>query len=676
MECEEKRSGSKKRSKLIQVGRDSDDDEPIGSLFKVKGKRNPKKVKTGSEGDGEKGQDVEVRGENLEVVDEDLGVMNDTLASFKKKLKGPKKDSGSGKATGRRTLGIIVTEPSSLNGPVKDGGLTMETKIVENGKVIGEDGSDGSMSKELGNRVKEKTKRSKSASKRKKTALAGQGFLDGSIQNHTEYVLGSGQGPNHCLNDNLEDSLSTLFQKAQSDLSRKSRMRSRQRRETQAPKNRLNSDDVSDGIPPVFLGRYRSASNLALEFSHRDDSFCLVSGRIPIDSDHCQNKIGIRQSSDESMQKSLSSSDAMLERSSTRVVTDLNMQSRDNMHGVPEAALEESVPTSFSQRSQSYLTVCSSKTARREEGYSNHLQDGDSEQFLSVKVKDESSEPTTEIKNVKGIFRAIDSGHDFVEIPDSIPVPVQKEETHLLEAVLPNADSNHPADQQCKSGLSPLSFCVVHKSEFGIPIKREEKSTKTGDNSNLSPPEHCLNESVTPDLICRPSVHHSQPFDDVPKDTCVQTMIIFQAYMEKGNRSLLLLHPSTPDRLRRKDRQPRMAERVHQRSSVREGLNNAGMPFIHVQFLAYEQGIGVPLYLGCQCFYHSLLEQIVMLFIPWNKWSAWHLLVGSTCVLDGVSRLEAELCGPVFEKRLNNTGQEADSLYKTRRCSTNCLVYE
>ncbi|XP_057469849.1 lysine-specific histone demethylase 1 homolog 3-like [Actinidia eriantha] len=523
MECEEKRSGSKKRSKLIQVGRDSDDDEPIGSLFKVKGKRNPKKVKTGSEGVGEKGQDVEVRGGNLGVVDEDLGVMNDTLASFKKKLKGPKKDSGSGKAAGRRSLGIIVTEPSSLNGPVKDGGLTMETKIVENGKVIGEDGSDGSMSKELGNRVKEKTKRSKGASKRKKTALAGQGFLDDSIQNHTEYVLGSSLGPNHCLNDNLEDSLSTLFQKAQSDLSRKSRMRSRQRRETQAPKNRLNSDDVSDGIPPVFLGRYRSASNLALEFSHRDDSFCLVSGRIPIDSDHCQNKIGIRQSSDESMQKSLSSSDEMLERSSTRVVTDLNMQSRDNMHGVPEAALEESVPTSFSQRSQSYLTVCSSKTARREESDSNHLQDGDSKQFLSVKVKDESSEPTTEIKNVKGIFRAIDSGHDFVEIPDSIPVPVQKEETHQLEAVLPNAGFNHPADQQSKSGLSPLSFCVVHKSEFGIPIKREEKSMKTGDNSNLSPPEHCLNEFVTPDLICRPSVHHSQPFDDVPKDTCVQS---------------------------------------------------------------------------------------------------------------------------------------------------------
>ncbi|GFY86098.1 LSD1-like 3 [Actinidia rufa] len=502
MECEEKKSCSKKRSKPIQVGRNSDDDEPIGSLFKVKGKRNPKKVKTGSEVVGEKGQDVGVRGKKLGVVDEDLG---DTLASFKKKLKGPKKDGGSGKAVGRSSLGIIATEPSSLNVPMKDGGLIMETKIVENDKVIGEDGSDGSMYKELGNRVKEKTKRSKNALKRKKTALVGQRSLDDSIQNQTESVLGSGQGHNHCLDDNLEDSLSTLFQKTQSDLSRKSRMRSKQRRETQAPKNGLNSDDVSVGIPPVVLGRSRSASNLALEFSHRDDSFCLVSGGIPIDSDHCLNKIGIRQSSDESMKKSLSSSDATLELSSTRLVTDLNMQSRDNMHGeYPEAASEDSVPTFFSQRSQSYLTVCSSKTARCEEGEFNRQNGGDQE------------------GTCKGIIRAIDSGRDFVKIPDSIPVPVQKEGTHQLKAVLPNAGFNHPVDQQSKSGLSPLSSCVVHKSEFGIQMKHEEKSSKTGDNSNLSLPEHCLNEFVTPDPMCLPSVHHSQPFDDVPKDTRVQ----------------------------------------------------------------------------------------------------------------------------------------------------------
>lgn len=42
---EEKKSGAKGRSKAIEIGLDSDDDEPIGSLFKLKRHRNPKRLK-------------------------------------------------------------------------------------------------------------------------------------------------------------------------------------------------------------------------------------------------------------------------------------------------------------------------------------------------------------------------------------------------------------------------------------------------------------------------------------------------------------------------------------------------------------------------------------------------------------------------------------------------------
>ncbi|XP_004499223.1 lysine-specific histone demethylase 1 homolog 3 isoform X2 [Cicer arietinum] len=85
MEGEDLRSGTKKhrkRSKPIEIGFDSDNDEPIGSLFKFK--RNKKKVSFASEEDS-----VREKGDFRGMDD------NDTLASFRKRLKGPKRDQGS-----------------------------------------------------------------------------------------------------------------------------------------------------------------------------------------------------------------------------------------------------------------------------------------------------------------------------------------------------------------------------------------------------------------------------------------------------------------------------------------------------------------------------------------------------------------------------------------------------
>ncbi|KAJ6999165.1 hypothetical protein NC653_015103 [Populus alba x Populus x berolinensis] len=61
--------------KQIEVGIDSDDNEPIGSLFRLKRPRNSKKVKVVLE-------KIEVREDKLATEDEDLGGMDDTLGAM------------------------------------------------------------------------------------------------------------------------------------------------------------------------------------------------------------------------------------------------------------------------------------------------------------------------------------------------------------------------------------------------------------------------------------------------------------------------------------------------------------------------------------------------------------------------------------------------------------------
>lgn len=47
MDGEDKKFGLKKRIKLVEINLDSDDNELIGLMFKLKNKRNFKKVKLG-----------------------------------------------------------------------------------------------------------------------------------------------------------------------------------------------------------------------------------------------------------------------------------------------------------------------------------------------------------------------------------------------------------------------------------------------------------------------------------------------------------------------------------------------------------------------------------------------------------------------------------------------------
>ncbi|KAL5185761.1 Lysine-specific histone demethylase 1 3 [Glycine soja] len=99
MEGENIRSGTKKKRSKKEIGFDSDDDEPIGSMFKLK--RSKKK------GSGGGSSDAAVVREK-----EDLGGMddNDTLASFRKRLKGPKRDQGSGVTRGGAIPALHVSD--------------------------------------------------------------------------------------------------------------------------------------------------------------------------------------------------------------------------------------------------------------------------------------------------------------------------------------------------------------------------------------------------------------------------------------------------------------------------------------------------------------------------------------------------------------------------------------
>ncbi|KAJ0680320.1 putative spermine oxidase transcription regulator Homeodomain-LIKE family [Helianthus annuus] len=187
----------KKRSAEVKIGFEVDDDEPIGSLFKVKSRRNPKKVKVESDGG---------------LQDQELGGLDDTLAAFRKKLKGPKKESRVGTRKGADLDADVAKEPCAFEGGVdesvkkesKNGGKPKRKKSVKK-KVIDEsltnNDKEGDLElKGLKNSGKEKNKRSKSKSTKKKTS--GENLT----QNNHE----------PSSDDHLEDSLSAFLLKAQS----------------------------------------------------------------------------------------------------------------------------------------------------------------------------------------------------------------------------------------------------------------------------------------------------------------------------------------------------------------------------------------------------------------------------------------------------------------------------
>lgn len=239
MDEDENKMGLKRKSKHIGSAVDSGDDEPIGTLLKLKGKRNSKRSKVAADGSGKKVKGVE----NMATDDDELGGMNDTLAIFRKKLKGPKKDGGSAVAA-VKDLSSNVSEPlcHSLDEPVKgwesDSNLISEAKGRCLGRNEGESSGDATIVESTKGKTKVKNKRSKVNPDAKIIENSGSNGLccdtsgNDASQHGIEVASVSG-------GEALEDSLSVFFQKVQSGMIAKSRNSSRLKPEKEA----LVSDD-------------------------------------------------------------------------------------------------------------------------------------------------------------------------------------------------------------------------------------------------------------------------------------------------------------------------------------------------------------------------------------------------------------------------------------------------
>ncbi|XP_047341149.1 lysine-specific histone demethylase 1 homolog 3 [Impatiens glandulifera] len=213
MSSEEKKTGPKKRSNLNEAGINSEDDEPIGALIKLKNRKTLKKVKT--DGSDDKGKGI-VEEDKLVAAKEDLGGMDDTLAIFRKKLKRPKKDNKSGIKSGN----CKSADAEELYGKVF-------TDPAENILEVSEDDK-GSISQSKGqsasnNGKKSKIKRSKAAHKLKKgeinacllSCLDEQGSHNSSKEVSKPHALKSSGEFRTPSIDSLEVSLSSMSMKVQ-----------------------------------------------------------------------------------------------------------------------------------------------------------------------------------------------------------------------------------------------------------------------------------------------------------------------------------------------------------------------------------------------------------------------------------------------------------------------------
>ncbi|KAG7542661.1 Amine oxidase [Arabidopsis thaliana x Arabidopsis arenosa] len=131
MDGSERKSGSKRGSKVFQFDDDADDDEPIGSLLEIMKNKSAKKDKVETESTGKQRQKQVVE-KKLSALDKDSEDMDDTLASFRKRLKGNKKGVGSGTPRIRNHEGVppIDTVANSNLKPIEEGNTNKVQSVL------------------------------------------------------------------------------------------------------------------------------------------------------------------------------------------------------------------------------------------------------------------------------------------------------------------------------------------------------------------------------------------------------------------------------------------------------------------------------------------------------------------------------------------------------------------
>ncbi|KAE8658926.1 hypothetical protein F3Y22_tig00116965pilonHSYRG00327 [Hibiscus syriacus] len=270
--------GSMKRLKVTvaQVGVDKDDDEPILSLLKLRKPKKPKKVKAGLEGSARKCHKDEVKaGKSVGKDEEDFGGMNDTLASFRKKLKDPKKDID---LEAMRVRSYSLNESVEGDG-VLDGKSASKTGVVDLG--IGEDKSDMATNRGVKRKHAGKVRRSKINSKAKSIEAdheSGAKFE----KDHNEEGLWPGVGSIHHLDEKLKEQLAEVSCKAQSGSVRKSRPN------LSLKQNREADHHASTSKNPSRNSVDNSYSVSASSFPHSSSKECSTAENQRLDHGVCQ----------------------------------------------------------------------------------------------------------------------------------------------------------------------------------------------------------------------------------------------------------------------------------------------------------------------------------------------------------------------------------------------------
>ncbi|KAL6511830.1 hypothetical protein OROGR_021427 [Orobanche gracilis] len=255
---EEKKMCLKSKPKYTESLVVSDDDEPIRTLLKKKGRRNYKKCMLPADSGGSQVKVVE----KMAVEDDEFGGMDDTLANFRRKLKAPKKN-GSAIAAGRE-LSRNGVEPSclSVNESSKD------SKMDSNGlAAVQKRRLDSTEGVSIGNvivmeglklQAKRKKKRSKvnSDSNIVVNSESDDGFL---IISRNDTLDHEKEGDLESEGEVLEDSLSVFFQKVQSGKSR-SVSNLKQGKETHVSDDGPKINSGADSEAPV--GKFEAESIL------------------------------------------------------------------------------------------------------------------------------------------------------------------------------------------------------------------------------------------------------------------------------------------------------------------------------------------------------------------------------------------------------------------------------
>ncbi|KAL8524035.1 hypothetical protein ACS0TY_013846 [Phlomoides rotata] len=363
---EENKMGLKRKSIPVEKSVVSDDDEPIRTLLKQKGKRNSKRSKLDADGGRNKVKGVK----KMAAEDEDFGGMDDTLANFRKKLRAPKKDGGFAIAA-VKDLSSKEVEPmcnslnESVNGWELDTNLITEAQRSCLGSTEGRSSGDTAVMEGL------KVMKSGKSEVNSETKLTGNyesddGFYHNKSRNdalqHEKEVASRSEG------EALEDSLSVFFQKVQSGLVSKSRCSSKfkQGKETQVSDDESKPNSCAGS--EALNGKSLSARKLVKEQAMPNDNCHAASDQGSV------KPISISQNADDHLPEALDDKLGKPPDSQQRlssVIPDSNQIWRSTNH-VDDSSREvisvNSALMTMAQSSASSLRTCSVKIAELEGG--------------------------------------------------------------------------------------------------------------------------------------------------------------------------------------------------------------------------------------------------------------------------------------------------------------------